>query len=116
MDTLTKRYLLFLVGCIGSRVLLVYIAKICSLEFLYYMGYLLLVPAFGFLFLYTTGLRKTGPEVFGETIWWNDLRPIHGILYLFFSYNAIQGNRNAWIYLLVDVIFGLLSFLVHHFA
>ena len=26
-------------------------------------------------------LRKTGLEVFGDKIWWNNLRPIHGILY-----------------------------------
>ena len=116
MDTLHKRFLLFLVVCIGSRALLAYIAKISSVEVLYYMGYLLLLPAFGFFFLYATGLRKTGPEVFGDRIWWNDLRPIHGILYLLFSYNAIQGNKNAWIYLLIDVLFGLASFLVHHFS
>ena len=116
MDTLHKRFLLFLVGCIGSRALLAYIAKVSSVEVLYYMGYLLLLPAFGFFFLYVTGLRKTGPEVFGDRIWWNDLRPIHGLLYLLFSYNAIQGNKNAWIYLLIDVLFGFTSFLVHHFA
>ena len=79
------------------------------------MGYLLLLPAFGFIYIYLTDSRKTGPEVFGGKIWWNDLRPLHAILYLLFSYNAINGDTNAWIYLLVDVVFGLASFLVHHF-
>lgn len=40
--------------------------------------------------------------------------PIHALLYLLFSYNAIQGNKNAWIYLLIDVLFGLTSFLLYH--
>jgi hypothetical protein len=116
MKTIEKRFLLFLVGCIGSRLLLVYLAKNIDIKFLKYMGYLLLLPAFGFFYIYFTGIRKRGGEVFGDKIWWNDLRPIHGILYLLFSYNAINGNKNAWIFLLVDVIFGLTSFLTYHFV
>jgi hypothetical protein len=115
MKTIDKRFLLFLFGCIGSRLLLVYIAKNIDIKLLKYMGYLLLLPAFGFFYIYLTGTRKTGAEVFGDKIWWNDLRPIHGLLYLLFSYNAINGNRNAWIYLFVDVLFGLASFLTYHF-
>lgn len=115
MNIIQKRYLLFLVFCIGSRLLLVYIAKNIDIKFLKYMGYLLLLPAFGFLYIYLTGTRKTGAEVFGDKIWWNNLRPIHALLYLLFSYNAINGNKNAWIYLFIDVLFGLTSFLIYHF-
>lgn len=115
MDTIQKRFLLFLIGCIGTRLLLVYIAKNISIELLKYMGYLLLLPAFGFIFIYLTGIRKTGGEVFGDKIWWNDLRPIHGFIYFLFSYNAINGNKNSWIYLLIDVLLGLASFLTYHF-
>lgn len=114
MNTLQERILLFLVGCIGIRLLLVYIAKNIDIKLLKYMGYITLIPAFGFIYIYLTGSRKTGPEVFGGKIWWNNLRPIHAILYLLFSYNAIIGNRNAWIYLLIDVLLGLISFLVYH--
>ena len=115
MNTLQKRFILFLLGCIGTRLLLVYIAKNIDVNLLKYMGYLLLLPAFGFIFIYLTGIRKTGDEVFGDKIWWNNLRPVHGILYLLFSYNAINGNKNSWIYLFIDVIFGLISFLIYHF-
>jgi len=115
MNNITKRFLLFLIGCIGTRLLLVYIAKNVNMTLLKYMGYLLLLPAFGFFYIFFTNSRKTGPEVFGDKIWWNNLRPIHGLLYLLFSYNAITGNKNAWIYLLVDVLFGLIVFLAHHF-
>ncbi len=114
MNNIQKRFLLFLIGCIGSRSLLVYLAKTSSNTFLRYMGLIALVPAIGFFYIYLTGSRKTGPEVFGDQIWWNNLRPIHGTLYFLFAYNAIIGNRNAWIYLLVDVLIGLVSFLQFH--
>jgi hypothetical protein len=93
----------------------VYIAKNASIEILKYLGYLSLIPAFGFFYFYLTGSRKTGAEVFGDKIWWNNLRPLHGLLYILFSYNAINGNKYSWIYLLVDVLFGLINFLIHHF-
>ena len=115
MNTLQKRLLLFLIGCIGTRSLFVYLAKNAIKQNLVYMGYLALLPAIGFLYIYVTGSRKTGAEVFGEKIWWNNLRPIHSLLYFVFAYNAINGNPMAWIYLLIDVIIGLISFLNHHF-
>jgi hypothetical protein len=114
MSTILKRILLFLIGCIGTRSLLVYIAKNSTREWLKYMGFLALLPALGFFYIFMTGIRKTGAEVFGDTIWWNNLRPIHGVLYSLFAYNAINGNMNAWKYLFVDVLFGLISFLIYH--
>ena len=115
MNTIQKRFLLFLIGCIGTRTLFVYIAKNINTKYLLYLGYLALLPAIGFFYIYFTGTRQTGAEVFGEKIWWNDLRPVHGLLYALFAYNAITGNTGAWIYLLVDVIIGLTSFLVFHY-
>ena len=92
-----------------------YIAKNIDTNFLKYMGYLLLLPAIGFFYIYLTGIRTTGAEVFGDKIWWNNLRPIHGLMYLLFSYNAINGNKSAWIYLFIDLLVGLTSFLSYHF-
>jgi hypothetical protein len=108
--------LLFLVGCIGTRSLFVYLAKNSSIQTLKYMGYLALIPTIGFIYIYATGARQTGIEVSGGKIWWNNLRPIHAVIYGLFAYNAINGNPNAWIYLLVDVLFGLTSFMVHYFT
>lgn len=115
MNTIQKRFLLFLIGCIGSRSLLVYLAKNANKHNLMYIGYLALLPAIGFIYIYISGARKTGAEVFGEKIWWNDLRPLHSLLYFVFAYNAIIGNQMAWIYLLFDVVIGLISFLTFHF-
>jgi hypothetical protein len=115
MNDIQKRFLLFLIGCIGTRTLFVLIAKNAGEKYLPLLGYLALLPAIGFIYIYLTGSRKTGAEVFGEKIWWNDLRPLHSLLYFLFAYNAIIGNTKAWIYLLIDVIFGLISFLFFHF-
>jgi hypothetical protein len=115
MNTIQKRFLLFLIGCIGTRTLFVYLAKNASKTYLQYMGYLSILPAIGFFYLFLSGSRKTGPEVFDDKIWWNDLRPIHGLIYFLFAYNAIKGNNFAWLYLLVDVIIGLISFLIFHY-
>ena len=116
MNHLQQRMLMFLIGCIGVRSLFVIIAKYVNTQYLKYMGYLALLPAIGFIYIYLTGSRKTGPETFGEKIWWNNLRPVHSMLYFLFAYNAINGNKQAWIYLLVDVLFGLISFLIHHYV
>jgi hypothetical protein len=116
MNHLQQRFLLFLIGCIGIRSLFVIIARYINTKYLKFLGYLALVPAIGFIYIYLTGTRKTGAEVFGEKIWWNNLRPIHSILYFLFAYNAIIGNKQSWIYLLVDVLIGLISFLIYHYV
>ena len=116
MNHLQQRILMFLIGCIGVRSLFVIIAKYINTKYLKYLGYLALLPAIGFIYIYLTGTRKTGVEVFGEKIWWNNLRPIHSILYFLFAYNAIMGNKQSWIYLLVDVLIGLTSFVIYHYV
>ena len=116
MNDLQKIFLFFLIGCIGIRLLFVIIAVYINIKYLKYLGYLALLPAIGFMYIYLTGSRNTGLGAFGEKIWWNDLRPIHSILYFLFAYNAIIGNKQSWIYLLADVSIGLISFLIHHYV
>ena len=115
MNTIQKRFLLFLLGCIPTRILFVYIAKTISNQYLPILGYLALIPAIGFTYLFMSGTRKTGPETFGDKIWWNSLRPVHAFLYFMFAYNAMHKVRSAWMYLLYDVIIGLISFLGFHY-
>jgi hypothetical protein len=116
MNNIQKRMILFLTGCIGLRSLFVIIAKYINTNYLKYLGYLALLPAIGFIYIYLTGTRQTGPETFGDKIWWNNLRPIHATLYFLFAYNAIIGNKQSWIYLLADVLIGLISFLIYHYV
>jgi hypothetical protein len=115
MNDMQKRFLLFLIGCIGVRTLFVLIAKNASAYYLPILGYLALLPAIGFVYIYLTGSRQTGAEVFGEKIWWNNLRPLHAAFYFLFAYNAINGNKMAYQYLMYDVVIGLGAFLAFHY-
>ena len=116
LSTIQKRFLLFLIGCIGTRIAIALYAKYASTAVLSALGYLALLPAIGFMVIYLTGIRKTGGEVFGERIWWNNLRPLHATLYFIFSYMAINKNKDAWLVLMADVAIGLASFLGHHYS
>jgi hypothetical protein len=115
MNSIQKRFLLFLFGCIPTRLILAYVAKVIPLLYLPIMGIVTLIMAIGFIYIYFTGSRTSGPETFGDKIWWNNLRPVHAMFYLIFSYYAINKIRSGWVFLLYDVILGLLSFLIFHY-
>lgn len=115
MNNIQKLSIIFLIGCIGVRTLITYIAKIASKQILMYMGYISIIVGLGFLAIYFGNLRKSDKGAFGEKIWWTNLRPVHGLLYLLFAYNAITGNRDAWLYLAIDVVIAFLSFLLIHY-
>jgi hypothetical protein len=104
-----KRTLLFLFGCMGARLGLVWFGK-------NYPKPTAIVAAcisFGFIYIWVNGLRKTGPETFGDPIWWNDLRPLHSLLYAIFAVLALNGNEHAWKVLLLDVIIGFSAWVNH---
>jgi hypothetical protein len=104
--------LLFLFGCIPMRLLLVYLSTILPHNI---VSIPLFLISFGFLYLYFTNGRLNAFEAGGVT-WWKDLRIIHGLLYLAAAIYAFQGNKLVWVPLLIDVIFGASSFLIHHYA
>jgi hypothetical protein len=119
VTSLQKRIALFLVGCIGVRTLIAYGAKIAPAWLLPWLGYAALVPAAGFLWIWATGSRMTGPESSsaGGRIWWNDLRPVHAAMYLAFAAAAIGWHSpHAWKFLAADVVLGLAVFLSYHIA
>jgi len=115
MNDIQKRFLLFLLGCIPLRLYLVYVAK-NNKKMLPYMGYIAIIIGLSFSYIYITGSRKTGVEVFGEKIWWNNYRLLHATLYLLFAYFAINKNKESWKLLFADVIIGLLLFLYYHYS
>ena len=116
MNTIQKRFLAFLLLCIPVRIGFVVIANKVDKKYLPYLGYLAILPAIGFAYIYISGKRKTGGETFGQKIWWNNLRPLHSTLYFIFAYLALKKNNNAYIPLLLDVIIGLISFIIHHYS
>lgn len=115
MNHIQSRFLLFLVGCMGTRSAFAAAAAYAPSRIRWIMAWLALLPAIGFTWIYLTNSRKTGPEVFGATIWWNSLRPVHAALWFSFAYSVlVMHSRSAWRILAVDTGIGLVSFLVHH--
>lgn len=115
MLSLNTRLVMFLLGCIGIRVLFAFVAKTINIKYLPYLGYLALLPAIGMMYIYITGSRDHGIEAGGK-IWWNNLRPIHSLLYFLFAYSAITKKQEiAWKFLAADVSIGFVAFINHHF-
>ena len=117
MITIENRFLLFFIFCMGVRFSIALVAKNINIKLLKYMGYIFFIVAIRFAYIYVndTFYDIKTYQPFSDKIWWNDLRPIHSFFYLLFSYNAISGNKYAWIYLLIDVLLGLISFLTYYF-
>lgn len=115
MTPLQRRFVLFLVGCMGTRGLFVYLAATLPSQWLKAMAVPALIIATGFTVIFVGGYRRTGLETGGDRIWWNMLRPVHALLYALFAYFAWNGRRAiAWKLLLLDVTIGLVSFLFFH--
>ena len=104
----------FLIGCIGARLLLAFVAKQVNKKWLRVMGYIALLPVFGFMYIFLTGSRNKGFEAADGKIWWNGMRPLHALMYALFAYFAIQGKRCAWMYLFADAMIGLFAFVWFH--
>ena len=113
MNPIKKSKLLFFLGCIPARLLLVYISyallKKSDKTLLYTFVAITLAIGIGFWVIYLKGWRKTGTETFGQKIWWNAFRPVHGSLYMLFSLAALLGYRDAWVLLFADVCLGVVA-------
>jgi hypothetical protein len=113
----TKRIIVFLCGCILARTLLVLMAKKLDKKYVKIMGYIALLIGLSFMYLYFIGNAGADSQLewLGDKkIWWNELRPVHGALYLLFALFAIKQKEYSWVFLLIDVIVGLVSWLIHH--
>lgn len=119
MESLQKRRLLFLFGCIGARLMLSRVLYTMDPRFnRYLIGLCICMIGIGFWYIYWFNLRKTGVEVFGDVIWWNDMRPFHGTMYLVagVAFLSKEYKEYAWRLVCLDAMVGLVKFLEHHFT
>ena len=104
-----KKIVFFVFGCLLVRFSFVLIAKNINKKSLPLLGSLALIPAIGLLVVYFGDLRQRG--ALNQKAWWNNLRPLHSILYFTFAYLALNKNDKAYIPLLLDVIIGSAAFI-----
>lgn len=107
-----RSQLVFLIGCIGTRLAIAYIVKNMSLTNRKYLAIPVAITSLAFIILYLFDLRKTGLEA-GGRIWWNKIRPVHGLLLAAYSIYAFKEEQWSWIILVIDVLLGLGSWLSH---
>ena len=112
--TIKKGILLFLLACVPLRLLLAYVAKVMPLKWLPFLGGVFLVFGLSAWYLYLSQSRMTGTGAFGGVIWWTDMRPIHGTLYITFAILAFLQVPKAYVVLLLDVLVGLVAFYNYH--
>jgi hypothetical protein len=103
---------LFWLACIPTRALLVYLAyafEHSQIDDKYRLPFLGLVLFIGlpFFYRYLSGTRQSGPETFGRPIWWNTLRPIHGLIYTVFAVLFYYRVKGAYVLLLLDLCIGI---------
>lgn len=115
MNNKVKRILLFLLGCMTARFGIAWLAYSYPV-LLPYMAIIAVIISLSFMIIYVGGYRKTGAEVFGDKIWWNNLRPIHATNYLVFAILALSKtySHHAWKVLFLDASIGLIAFSHYH--
>ncbi len=109
-----KKIIAFLLGCLGIRLILALIAKNISKHNLKLSAIPATIIGLSFLFIYLFDLRKSGFEAGGK-IWWNNMRPIHGLMYICYACYAYKQVDFAWIVLLLDTIIGFIAWLWHYY-
>jgi hypothetical protein len=110
--------------CLSLRALIAYaFYRGAPARFLPIMGVLAIMVAIGFMLIYLFEWRQGSTTETGKgcTVWWNDLRPIHAVLYLLAGVSTLmywkQGNgggkiegRPRWLgslFLSMDVCIGV---------
>jgi hypothetical protein len=114
MDNMYIRFLVFFLLCIPARLGIAYTSAKVSQSVLQIMGLLMLIPAIGIFAIYHFGNDAADAQLewLGEKkIWWNNFRPLHGVMYMTFAIMAIRGDKNAWKAIAFDALIGSALFL-----
>lgn len=115
VSTNTMRWLLFIFGCIPTKLFFATLSYIFCTNFIIQRTIAIFtwIIAFGFLIIWWFNLRTRGIETFGHRIWWNNFRPIHAFLYIIAGYYSWFQNPRASIILLFDVSLSIFLFASH---
>ena len=106
---MNKLLIFFIFGCILTRFLLAYIAKIIPVNYLPYFSIITLIISLSFFKNYINNEPKIG--FFGSKAWWCNYRIIHAFNYFVFTLFAFAKNKDSWLILLFDVFLGIIFFI-----
>ena len=114
MLSLLQRSILFLTVCLPIRIIFFRQAlKYPDHKYTILLSYFYLLAGIGIIYLYMTNGRLQAFESGGK-LWWNNLRPFFGLLWLgFFISILFKFNRYSYIFLFAEVLLGLTAFLVN---
>ena len=104
---------LFWSACVPTRIAIALLAPCVSKKIAVVLS---LIVGLSFLYLYLVPTKMADQQLkwAGEdNIWWNHLRPVHGILWILYALNRQQGDKQASRFLWYDVIVGSISELSH---
>lgn len=107
---------LFWTACIPTRTALAVTPVLLPEPWLQPFGVVLLGIGIAFSILYTFNLRQHAMESSTSTTWWHEWRIVHALLYMTAGILCIQGNRNAWIPLVIDICIALIAYHVSYQA
>jgi hypothetical protein len=118
----------FVFGCLGVRAALTYVAEqYYASKWIPLLALFCAAVGFGMLFLWATGGRRSAPESSAPDgkVWWDSLRPVHGLLWLFagIALSPLSSSKTtqmlvgppsaAWYYLGLDTLLGAVAYLVY---
>lgn len=98
----------YYVGCVGNKIVVVYMINYDSPVFIYYFGVAYIFIAIRYLYLFAFEIPTTELK-----IWLNRFRPVHILLYLVFSLYVLRGYTvDCWKFLVGDLVFGVTTYTV----
>jgi hypothetical protein len=103
--------------CLLVRTGLIYFAYLSVKEsnpiYRFVFSIIYLTFSVGFLYQFLFKPRQKG--AFGQYIWWDYLRPVHAVLYLYVSYLIYKKNMAFIPVLIADNLMGLTGHVFYHY-
>ena len=103
--------------CLITITLLIYLAylSVNATDSNYHIVFSIMYFSFSLGFLYQFIFKPRKKGAFGQKIWWDYLRPVHAVIFLYGSYLIYYKNM-AFIPLLVaDNLIGLTGHVLYHY-
>lgn len=102
--------LYYFIICILIRLSLAYgVALVYRLPIRFIFIVFYVVLAIGALYQYKVKKRKIG--AFNNKVWWDNLRPLHALLFLCVSIGLFYKYKYSYMFLIVDTFIGVLGYI-----